>query len=207
MAPIRWFSPHGSWLARTLLGGCIAVLLTAAPASAEISSVDAYGGQAQVLGKPIHHHHRAAGGSSGAQGSGRESGNSTGTSGSAAGGGGSAESSSGSMSHSTSGPSSGAPSTPNGSHSANDAGGGNTTGGGGGGGAGSHGGATTADAASGASGTGQSPPIAAANVAEVSNGSLSLSALDVLLLVAVFIALASVGVLIRRWSRQEPLSK
>jgi hypothetical protein len=207
MAPIRWLSHHGPWFAGTLLGGCLALALTAAPASAEISSVDAYGGQAQVLGKPVHHHPRAAGGSSGARDSGRESGQSTGASGSDAGGGGSAGSSSGSVSHSTSGSSSGAPATPNHPHGANPAGGGSTTGGGGGSGAGSHGGGATAGAAgtggaSGASGTGQSPPIAAANVAEVSNGSLSLSALDVLLLLAVFVGLAGVGVLIRRWSRQ-----
>jgi hypothetical protein len=70
-------------------------------------------------------------------------------------------------------------------------------------GAGSHGaGAAGTGAASGASGGGQSPPIAVANAAEVSDGSLSLSALDVLLLVAVFVGLGGVGVVIRRWSRQ-----
>jgi len=186
-----------------LVGGYLALVLTAVPAAGEISSVDAYGGQAQVLGPPVHRH-GAASGSTGTQGSRRAGGQSTGATGSQAGVG-SAESSSGSGSHATPGSSSGAPTTPSGSNSAPGAGAGNGASGDVGSGAGSRDGAAATAAGtggSGASGAGQSPAIAAANVADVSNGSLSLSALDVLLLVAVFIALAGVGVLIRRSSRQ-----
>jgi hypothetical protein len=57
---------------------------------------------------------------------------------------------------------------------------------------------------SGAAGGAQSPPIALSESAEVSHGSLSLSALDVLLLVILFAGLAGIAVLIRRWSRQSP---
>jgi hypothetical protein len=187
-----------------LVGGYLALVLTAVPAAGEISSVDAYGGQAQVLGPPVHRH-GAASGSTGTQGSRRAGGQSTGATGSQAGVG-SAESSSGSGSHATPGSSSGAPTTPSGSNSAPGAAAGNgAVGGDESGAADSRDGAAAPVAGtggSGASGAGQSPPIAATNVADVSNGSLSLSALDVLLLVAVFIALAGVGVLIRRWSRQ-----
>ena len=202
MAPIRWFVHRGPRFGWTLLGGCLALILTAAPAAAELSSVDAYGGQAQVLGKPVHRH-GAGTGSTGAQGSGR--GQSTGASGSAAGG--SSGSAAGSGSSFTPGAGSGAPTTPSRSNSAAGAGGGNTTGGGERGGAGGHGGgsgtrAAGAGSSAGASGGVPSPPIAAANAADVSDGSLSLSALDMLLLAAVFVGLACVGVLIRRWSRQ-----
>lgn len=204
MAAIRRFSHGRRRLGWTVLGGCLVLVLTAAPACAELSSVDAYGGQAQVLGKPVHHHRAAEGRSTGTQGSRRAGGQSTGATGSQAGVG-SAESSSGSGSYATPGSSSGAPTTPSGSNSAPGASASNDAGGGIGSGVGSRDGAAATAAGtggSGASGGGQSPPIAAANVADVSNGSLSLSALDVLLLVAVFIALAGVGVLIRRSSRQ-----
>jgi hypothetical protein len=170
------------------------LVLAPAPASAELSSVDAYGGQAQVLGKPVHRH-VAAGGSS-AQGRGHESGRSAATAGSQSDGG-SPGSPSGSGSNATTGSSSGAPATPSGSHGATGEGGGSTASGGGPGSAG----ATGAGGASGVAG-GQSPPIALATSAEVSDGSLSLSALDVLLLAVVFAVLVCVGVLIRRWSRQ-----
>jgi hypothetical protein len=207
MAPIRWFVHRGPQFGWTLLGGCLALILTAAPAMAELSSVDAYGGQAQVLGKPVHRH-AAAKHSTGAQSAGRESGQSAGTSGSQAGGG-SAGSASGAGSHADVGSRSGAPATPDGSSSAAGTNGGNAASAGSGRGAGSHGhghgspaGAAGTGGSAGASGAGQSPPIAAANAADVSDGSLSLSALDVLLLVVVCLGLAGVGVLIRRWSRQ-----
>jgi hypothetical protein len=176
-----------------LLGGCLALVLTAAPAAAELSSVDAYGGQAQVLGAPVRHQ-RAPGASTGARGSGRGSAQSTPASGSEPGGE-STGSSSSPGSHPTAG--SGAP-IASGSNGARGVGGDNGAGE-------SHGrgaGAAGTGGASGASGAGQSPPIAAANVADVSDGSLSLSALDVLLLAAVCVGLAGVGVLIRRSSRQ-----
>jgi hypothetical protein len=176
-----------------LLGGCLALVLAAAPASAELSSVDAYGGQAQVLGKPVHRH--VAAGGSGARGHGHESGPSAASTGSQSGGG-SAGSPSGSGSHATTGSSSGTPATPSGSHGAAGAGEGSAAGGHGGG-----AGATGTGGASAVAG-GQSPPIALATSAEVSNGSLSLSALDVLLLAVVFAGLVCVGVLIRRSSRQ-----
>jgi hypothetical protein len=186
-----------------LLGGCLALALTAAPAGAELSSVDAYGGQAQVLGKPVHRH--VAPGGSGTQGSGRESGQSAGTTGSGTGGGGSAGSPSGSGSHASTGSSSATPTTPGASNSVAGAGASNAAGDSGG--TGGHGGdsgasITRTGGASGATGGGQSPPIALVNSADVSDGSLSLSALDVLLLIVVFAGLAGVGVLMRRWSRQ-----
>jgi hypothetical protein len=194
MAPIRWFSHRGPRLGGVLLGGCLAFVLTAAPAAGAISSVDAYGGQAQVLGKPVHRH-GAATGSTPARGSGRAGGQGAGASGAQAGGG-SAGLSPGSGSNSTAGSGSGTPTASSGSHSAAGAGSGAAGGGGGGAGAAGTGGA------SGASGAGHSPPIAAANLADVSEGSLSLRALDVLLLVAVAAGLVGVGVLIRRSSRQ-----
>jgi cobalamin biosynthesis Mg chelatase CobN len=202
------FSHHGRWLAGTLLGGCLALVLTAAPASAEISSVDAYGGQAQVLGKPVHrsHHHRAAGRSPETRGSRVKDGHGAGASGAQTGDGGSSASSSSSVSPATStstaGSSSQASTAPSGSHASPTPGSADPSSGpGGGSSAGGHRGAAGA-AASEASGAGQSPPIASANVADVSDGSLSLSALDVLLLVVVCAGLAGIGVLIRRWSRQ-----
>jgi hypothetical protein len=198
MAPIRWFSHGGRQFGWMLLGGCLALALAAAPASAELSSVDAYGGQAQVLGPPVHRH-GAAGGSS-ARGHGHEGGRSAATTGSQSGDG-SAGSPSGSGSNATTGSSSGAPATPSGSHGATGEGEGSTASGGGPGSAGGGAGATGAGGASGVAG-GQSSPIALATSAEVSNGSLSLSALDALLLAVVFAGLVCVGVLIRRWSRQ-----
>ncbi|MGA8362943.1 MAG: hypothetical protein WB709_00305 [Solirubrobacteraceae bacterium] len=209
MAPIRRSPHHGRWLGAALLGCYLALVPMAVPASAELSSVDAYGGQAQVLGKPIHHHHRTTGKSPGVQGAGRESGHSGGATGSQAGGGSSGPSGSspGSVSHSTAGAGSGGPTTPSSANGAPKAGSGNTASGADAGSGGNHHGGAVAGAvgvagASGVSAAGQSPPIAAANVADVSDGSLSLSALDVLLLVVVFAGLAGVGVLIRRWSRQ-----
>jgi hypothetical protein len=216
MAWMWGFSHHGRWLAGTLLGGCLALVLTAAPASAEISSVDAYGGQAQVLGKPVHrsHHHRAAGRSPETRGSRVKDGHGAGASGSQTPGGGSSASSPSSMSHSTStssssstaGSSSRASTAPGGSDASPNAGGGGAASGASasktGGRSAAAAGAAAAGGASGAAATGQNPPIAAANVAEVSNGSLSLSALDLLLLVVVCAGLAGIGVLIRRWSRQ-----
>lgn len=198
MARMWGLSHHGRCLGGGLLGGCLALVLTAGPAVAELSSVDAYGGQAQVLGKPIHRHVRSGG--SPAQGSGREGGQGAGTSGSQAGGGGTASSGSGSHA-STSG--AGTSATPS------------AAGGAAGGGAASQGSgaenahrggngatSTTANGASGALAGAQGRPVALADSAAVSNGSLSLSALDVLLLLAVFAGLAAVGVGIRRWSRQ-----
>jgi hypothetical protein len=206
---MRGFPRHGRWLAGALLGGCLALVPTAVPASAELSSVDAYGGQAQVLGKPVHRH-AAPGGSSSTKGSGSGGEQGTGASGSQAGGG-SAGSSPGSGAHPSTSPSAGSSAgthtTPSASNSVSGAGASNAAGGrsggtsghgGGGGGASS----TTAGGVSGAAGGGGSPPIALANSAAVSDGSLSLSALDVLLLVVVFAGLAGVGVLIRRWSRE-----
>jgi len=215
MARMWGFSRHGRrWLGAALPGVCLALIATAAPASAELSSVDAYGGQAQVLGKPVHRHRATSNGAAGDRSSSgvpRQHG--AGTTNSRAGGG-SAQSSSGSSSSagSNAAAGSGAPvtsgsgtSTP--SSGTAGAGGQNAAGGAR---AGHHarghsaagaGAAVGAGAASGSAG-GQSPPIAAANLADVSDGSLSLSALDVLLLVAVFLGLAGVGVLIRRWSRQ-----
>jgi hypothetical protein len=141
------------WL---LLGAGVALLLTAAPAAAEISSVDAYGGQAQVLGKPGRHRVRAQGttkvqGSLGAAG-------------------------------------------PGGAKSV--VGGGKGNGGGGGV------SASRPESSSSAAAGGQSPSIAATEVADRSVGSLSLSGLDVLLLVVIFVGLLGVGVLIRRLARQ-----
>jgi hypothetical protein len=209
MAPMLRFSERGRWLGGALFGSCLALVLVAAAASAELSSVDAYGGQAQVLGKPVHHRAASNGakrapGSSGAHGQ-----QGTGTSGSG-GGGESSRSPSGSESHATTG--SGAPATSGsgtsttssataGASGHNPAGGDRT-----GHRAGGHSGAAAGAAvgvgvASGAA-SGQSPPIAATNLADVSEGSLSLSALDVLLLLVLAAGLTGVGVLLRRWSRQ-----
>jgi hypothetical protein len=205
MSPIRWFSHRGPLFGRMLLGGCLVLVLTAAPASAELSSVDAYGGQAQVLGKPVHRHVAPQG--SGTQSAGRGGEQSAGTTSSASAGGGSAGgSSSSSGSHSSTGSSSATPTTPSAANGATGASASSAAGGGSGGpnGHGDGSGASPAgtDGASGAAGGAQSPPIALADSAEVSHGSLSLSSLDVLLLVIVFAGLAGVGVLIRRWSRQ-----
>lgn len=194
MAPIRWSSCGGAPPAWALLGGCLALALPAAPAAAELSSVDAYGGQAQVLGKPVHRHVKS--GSSGTQGSRAGSGRSAGASGSQTAGGGSSETSVGSGSHSGGGSISTTHVT---TGSANGASSHTGSGGTGGNGAGS---STSTGPTSGAAGAGQSPPVALADSAAVSDGSLSLSSLDVLLLVALCAGLVGVGVLIRRWSRQ-----
>jgi hypothetical protein len=52
--------------------------LAAVPAAAEISSVDAYGGQAAVLGAPVHRHHVKTQGSQGRSGGGSGAGAHTG---------------------------------------------------------------------------------------------------------------------------------
>ncbi len=67
MAPIPRYSNRRRWFTKALLGSCLALAPAAVPASAELSSVDAYGGQAQVLGKPVHHHHAASNGANRAQ--------------------------------------------------------------------------------------------------------------------------------------------
>jgi hypothetical protein len=154
------------WL---LLGAGVALLLTAAPAAAEISSVDAYGGQAQVLGKPVRHRVRAQG-TTKVQGS-----NPAGP-------------------PASSGSSSAAGAGPGGAKSV--VGGGKGNGGGGGV------SASRPESSSSAAAGGQSPSIAATEVADRSVGSLSLSGLDVLLLVVIFVGLLGVGVLIRRLARQ-----
>jgi hypothetical protein len=201
MARIRRSTRHRSQFVRTLLGGSLALTLVAAPASAELSSVDAYGGQAQVLGKPVHRHRTVAGSPGGA---GSRSGQGSGASGSEADARATAKPSSGPGSHEGSGAT--AP-TRSGSSTASNgtAGTGSSAGREGDAGA-RHGGegakGAVAVGISGASGGQQSGPIAAENLADVSNGSLSLSALDVLLLVVIFAGLAGVCVLIRRWSRQ-----
>jgi cobalamin biosynthesis Mg chelatase CobN len=151
-----------------LVGVSVVLLLTAAPATAEISSADAYGGQAQVLGKPVRH--RAHGMAK------TQSSNQT-----------------GSPASSGSGAATGA--GPGGSQGVV-GGRGNGTGTGMGMGMG----ASEPAGSSGSAGGAQSPPIAAAEVAD--QGSLSLSGLDVLLLVAILVGLFGVGVLIRRLARQ-----
>jgi cobalamin biosynthesis Mg chelatase CobN len=153
-----------------LVGVSVVLLLTAAPATAEISSADAYGGQAQVLGKPVRH--RAHGTAK------TQSSNQT-----------------GSPASSGSGAATGA--GPGGSQGVV-GGRGNGTGTGMGMGMGM--GASEPAGSSGSAGGAQSPPIAAAEVAD--QGSLSLSGLDVLLLVAILVGLFGVGVLIRRLARQ-----
>jgi hypothetical protein len=208
MAPMRRSFDRRRWLGGPLCGCCLALVIMAAPASAELSSVDAYGGQAQVLGKPVHHHAasngaKRASGSSGAHGQ-----QGAGTTGSGAGGE-PGQSSSGSQSHAAA--SSGASATSDSGTSTTSSGTAGTSGHNAAGDrtghrAGGHPGVATgaavgAGAASG-SASGQSPPIAATNLADVSDGSLSLSALDVLLLLVLCAGLTAVGVLIRRWSRQ-----
>ncbi|HEY2283320.1 MAG TPA: hypothetical protein VGH60_07210 [Solirubrobacteraceae bacterium] len=188
------FARHGRWLAGALLGGCLALVLTAAPAAiAELSSVDAYGGQAQVLGKPVHRH-AAANGSKSARGSSGAHGQSAGATGSEAGGE-SGQSSSGSSAAGSNAPASSGSKPLTTASGAAGTGASSAHGG--------HAGAHRAGTHRGVTAAGQNPPIAAANLADVSNGSLSLSALDILLLVAVFAGLAGVGVLIRRWSQRQ----
>jgi cobalamin biosynthesis Mg chelatase CobN len=157
------FRPQLGWM---LVGMAVALLLTAAPATAEISSADAYGGQAQVLGKPIRH--RAHGTAK------TQSSNQT-----------------GSPASSGSGPAAGA--GPGGSQGVV---------GGRGNGTGTGMGASKSAGSSGSAGGAQSPPIAASEVADRPDGSLSLSGLDVLLLVAILVGLLGVGVLIRRLAHQ-----
>jgi hypothetical protein len=204
MAPIRWSSLPGAPLSRALLGGFLALALTAAPAAAELSSVDAYGGQAQVLGKPVHRHVKAGG--SGTQGAGGGSDRSAGASGSQTAGGGSSETSAGSGSHTGGGANATTPATTgavNGASSQTAGGGtGGRSAGGNGGAAGGAGSSMSAGGTSGAAGGGQSPPVALADSAAVSDGSLSLSSLDVFLLIVLCAGLVGVGVLLRRWSRQ-----
>ncbi len=202
MARMCGFSHHGRWFAASLLGGFFALVLTAAPATAELSSVDAYGGQAQVLGKPVHRH--VQGGGSSAQGSGQAGGQGNKTSGSQTTSSGSAQGSSGSGSNASTGSSSTTSTASSSSGGAYGTNGGNSTAGAGGG---SHGGggggasSTSVNGSSSGSASGQSPPIALANSAAVSDGSLSLSTLDVLALLAVIAGLIAVGVLVRRFSR------
>jgi hypothetical protein len=52
---------RGFELAGTVSLALIVAAALAAPAVAESSSIDAYGGQAAVLGKPVHRHHHAPG--------------------------------------------------------------------------------------------------------------------------------------------------
>jgi hypothetical protein len=157
-----------------LLGAAAALVLAATPAAAEVSSVDAYGGQAQVLGKPVRHRVEVHG-TTRAQGS-NQARPPTGLGSSSAAGSGSATGSA--------------------------AGAGGTKGGAGGGmgrGAGASGGSSNA---SGSAGGGHGSAIVATEVADRSDGSLSLSGLDVLLLVAILVGLLGVSVLIRHLARQ-----
>lgn len=214
MVPMRLSFDRRRWLGGPLCAGCLALVVMVAPASAELSSVDAYGGQAQVLGKPVHHHAASNGakrapGSSGAHG---QQGAGTSASGS---GGEPAQSSSGSGSGSNAAAGSGArvssgtgaSTTPSGTAGA---GGQNAVGStraghrrsGHSGAAAGHPAAVGAGATSGSANGQSSPPIAATNLADVSDGSLSLSALDVLLLLVLCAGLTGIGVLIRRWSQQ-----
>lgn len=146
-----------------------ATVFAAAPALAESSSIDAYGGQAAVLGKPVHPH-RAHTHGAGA-GTGQES--STGAGGGAGSGG-------------SAGPGAGA------GLRAGSTGSGASAGGSRGAGAGGAvaGGGTNANLSSVAV---QSP--------DALGGSLSLSALDVLLLLAILAGAVGVGVAIRRLGR------
>jgi hypothetical protein len=141
-----------------LLAGLLAVTI-AAPAGAESSSVDAYGGQAAVLGKPVHRHpHRA---NPSAAGAGQE--NATGTAGLTGSGG-------------SSGPGAGA-----GSRAGSPASAGSKRG------AGAAGGAAAASAG--------------IQAADASGGSLSLSALDWLALLAILAGAIATGITIRRLGR------
>ncbi len=151
-----------------LVGAGVILSLTAAPAAAEISSVDAYGGQAQVLGKPAHHRVRTHG-TTKAQGS-----NQVGP-----------PASSGSSPPAGAGP---------------DGAKGGVVGDAKGNGTGV--GTARPDSSSATARGGQGSLIAATEVANRSGSSLSLSGLDVLLLVVIFLGLLGVGVLIRRLARQ-----
>ena len=51
-----------------LVAATVGFALAAAPAAAEVSSVDAYSGQAAVLGAPRVHHHKAPGSNGGSNG-------------------------------------------------------------------------------------------------------------------------------------------
>jgi hypothetical protein len=149
---------------RTSILGVIGTvcLLAAAPAAAGVSSVDAYGGQAAVLGKPLPKHpSRSARG--GEVSGGSEQGSRSGASGG------------GSYANPPSSPGRGGASAGRG------AGSGSTTGG---------------AVAAGTSGS--------AVLAGSSSGSLSLSALDVLLIVLVALVLAALAVAIRRLEHPAP---
>jgi hypothetical protein len=137
-----------------------AAALVAAPASAEVSSVDAYGGQAAVLGKPAHRHSRGVTRRGGRTGRERASGT---------GSGGSAGPPAGVGSHA------GSAAPPRGKRTG-----------------------TGASVVAGITGGRQSSPLAAATA---SSGSLSLSGLDVLSLIAIMVCLLGAGVLIRRLAR------
>lgn len=137
-------------------------LLAAAPAAAEVSSVDAYGGQAAVLGKP-HHKHTSRVVHGGEASAGGEQRSRSGASG---------------------GGSSGSPPSSSGRGGSSAARGAGSSGAGA-----SAGGAAAAGTSGGAI------------LAGSSSGSLSLSALDVFLIVLVALVLAALAVAIRRLER------
>jgi hypothetical protein len=162
-----------SSIANMLLAAGIGLALTAAPAAAEVSSVDAYSGQAAVLGAPRPHNHRAKVTANGG------------------GGGGGAHSYTGTAG---SGSSQGPPSGGAGGSSHGTTAGRGATGRGAGSSSASGGRAGTGVAA-----TGQTADSTLA--AGEADGSLPLSALDVLLLFALLGCLSGVAVLMRRLDR------
>src|SRR5450759_4807797 len=159
---------------KILLAAGVACALAAAPASADVPSLDAYAGQALVLGGP---HHPHAGGHSGGR-------NGPGSSG---GGGGS-----GSAVGSGSSPGSGASSSPGSSAGSTHAGSGTSR---------SRSGAAspTGTGRSSASETGS--PQRSPAVARLTASSVPLSGLDVLLLAVGLVCLVSTGVVLRRARR------